>query len=74
VVLATLATIIASQAVITGTFSLVSQAITLHTCPRLSVYHSSTKMAGQIYVPFFNYLVRNRVLSKPAAHFLFLFR
>ena len=55
VFLATAATIIASQAVITGAFSVVQQAIQLGLMPRLHVSHTSERAAGQIYVPFMNW-------------------
>jgi KUP system potassium uptake protein len=55
VILATVATIIASQAVITGAFSVVRQAIQLGLMPRLRISHTSAKAAGQIYVPFVNW-------------------
>jgi KUP system potassium uptake protein len=51
VVLATAATVIASQAVITGAYSLVSQAIQLGMLPRLATLHTSASHAGQIYIP-----------------------
>jgi KUP system potassium uptake protein len=51
VVLATAATVIASQAVITGAYSLVSQAIQLGMLPRLAILHTSASHAGQIYIP-----------------------
>ncbi len=51
VVLATAATVIASQAVITGAYSLVYQAIHLGLLPRLAVLHTSASQAGQIYIP-----------------------
>jgi KUP system potassium uptake protein len=51
VVLATAATVIASQAVITGAYSLVYQAIHLGLLPRLAVLHTSASHAGQIYIP-----------------------
>jgi len=50
VALATVATVIASQAVISGAFSLTNQAIQLGYCPRLSVRHTSEHESGQIYV------------------------
>jgi KUP system potassium uptake protein len=53
--LATLATIIASQAVISGTFSLTSQAIQLGFCPRLSIQYTSEEEMGQIYIPWINW-------------------
>jgi KUP system potassium uptake protein len=55
VVLATIATIIASQAVISGAFSLSRQAIMLGFLPRLRTEHTSSKQIGQIYVPFINW-------------------
>jgi KUP system potassium uptake protein len=51
VVLATAATVIASQAVITGAYSLVHQAIQLGLLPRLAILHTSASQAGQIYIP-----------------------
>ena len=51
VVLATAATVIASQAVITGAYSLVHQAIQLGMLPRLATLHTSAAQAGQIYIP-----------------------
>lgn len=57
VILATAATIIASQAVITGVFSLTRQAIQLGYLPRLRVTHTSSKQFGQIYVPPANWFL-----------------
>jgi KUP system potassium uptake protein len=51
VALATAATVIASQAVITGAYSLVRQAIQLGLLPRLAIMHTSASQAGQIYIP-----------------------
>ncbi len=51
IVLATAATVIASQAVITGAYSLVQQAIQLGLLPRLAILHTSASHAGQIYIP-----------------------
>jgi KUP system potassium uptake protein len=51
VVLATAATVIASQAVITGAYSLVRQAIQLGLLPRLAILHTSESFSGQIYIP-----------------------
>ncbi|HEU4661125.1 MAG TPA: potassium transporter Kup [Pseudolabrys sp.] len=51
IVLATVATIIASQAVITGAYSLVHQAIRLGMLPRLAILHTSASHVGQIYIP-----------------------
>ncbi|HEX3708322.1 MAG TPA: potassium transporter Kup [Pseudolabrys sp.] len=51
IVLATAATVIASQAVITGAYSLVHQAIRLGLLPRLAILHTSASHVGQIYIP-----------------------
>jgi KUP system potassium uptake protein len=51
IVLATAATVIASQAVITGAYSLVAQAIQLGLLPRLAIRHTSAERHGQIYIP-----------------------
>ena len=61
--LATAATVIASQAVITGTFSLTQQAIQLGLLPRLQILHTSETQAGQIYVPRVNMLLLIGVVS-----------
>jgi len=53
--IATLAAIIASQAVITGAFSITRQAIQLGFIPRLRIAHTSASMAGQIYIPLINW-------------------
>jgi KUP system potassium uptake protein len=55
VFLATVATIVASQALISGAFSLAAQAIRLGLFPRLSLLHTHERHAGQIYVPFVNW-------------------
>jgi KUP system potassium uptake protein len=57
VVLATLATIIASQALITGVASLSRQAVRLGLLPRMKIIHTSATVAGQIYVPAVNLIV-----------------
>jgi KUP system potassium uptake protein len=57
VLLATAATVIASQAVISGAFSITSQAIKLGYLPRMSVLFTSETAAGQIYVPFVNWML-----------------
>jgi len=57
VVLATAATVIASQAVITGAFSFTRQAIQLGLMPRLAIRHTSESVAGQIYLPRVNQLL-----------------
>ena len=55
--LATMATIIASQAVISGAFSLSWQAMRMGVCPRLLITHTSAHHQGQIYVPQINWLL-----------------
>jgi KUP system potassium uptake protein len=62
VVLATAATVIASQAVITGAYSLTRQAIQLGLLPRLEIRHTSETQAGQIYMPRVNTLLLIGVL------------
>ena len=62
VALATVATVIASQAVITGAYSLSRQAIQLGLLPRLEVRHTSETLAGQIYMPRVNALLLVAVL------------
>ena len=57
VVLATAATVIASQAVISGAFSVTRQAIQLGYLPRMSIDHTSEQEMGQIYVPFINWML-----------------
>jgi KUP system potassium uptake protein len=57
VVLATTATVIASQAVISGAFSLTRQAVQLGYVPRLLILHTSDETIGQIYVPVINWLL-----------------
>jgi KUP system potassium uptake protein len=57
VVLATVATVIASQAVITGAFSFTRQAIQLGLLPRLAIRHTSESVAGQIFLPRVNQLL-----------------
>lgn len=57
VILATIATIIASQAIISGAFSLTFQAVQLGYLPRMKIIHTSEKEAGQVYLPFLNWLM-----------------
>jgi KUP system potassium uptake protein len=57
VVIATAATVIASQAVISGVFSVTTQAVSLGLFPRVRVLHSSAEYAGQIYVPVMNWIM-----------------
>jgi KUP system potassium uptake protein len=54
-VLATLAAVIASQALITGAFSVTKQVIQLGYLPRLNILHTNVREAGQIYIPFVNW-------------------
>ena len=63
VVLATAATVIASQAVITGAFSVISQAVQLGYLPRLRIAHTSASTIGQIYVPMINWVLMISVLT-----------
>jgi KUP system potassium uptake protein len=60
--LATIATVIASQAVISGAYSVTQQAIQLGFLPRLRITHTSASAAGQIYVPLVNWLLLMFVL------------
>ena len=62
VVLATAATVIASQAVITGAYSLTSQAMQLGLLPRMDIRRTSETQAGQIYMPRVNMLLLIGVL------------
>ncbi len=63
VILSTAATVIASQAVITGAFSLVSQAIQLGLLPRLEIVHTSATQEGQIFIPRVNRILLVGVLA-----------
>ncbi|MFE7800350.1 potassium transporter Kup [Nocardia sp. NPDC057440] len=63
VLLATAATVIASQAVITGAFSVAAQAAQLGYLPRLRVAHTSESTIGQIYVPWINWVLMVSVLT-----------
>jgi KUP system potassium uptake protein len=62
VILATMATIIASQAVISGAFSVTQQAIQLGFIPRLRITHTSEHAAGQIYIPVVNWALMVMVI------------
>jgi len=62
VVLATCAAVIASQAVISGAFSLTRAAIQMGYCPRLKILHTSDRQIGQIYIPFINWTLLVAVL------------
>jgi len=63
VVLATAATVVASQAVISGVFSMTQQLVQLRAIPRMRVLHTSEKNTGQIYVPAANWLMLILVVS-----------
>jgi KUP system potassium uptake protein len=56
-ILATFATVIASQALISGAFSLTTQAVQLDYFPRLAIHHTSSRHIGQVYVPLVNWLL-----------------
>ena len=56
-IISTLATVIASQAVISGAFSVTRQAIQLGYCPRMNILHTSGDEMGQVYVPAVNWLL-----------------
>ncbi|MBM4208434.1 MAG: potassium transporter Kup [Gammaproteobacteria bacterium] len=56
-ILSTLATVIASQAVISGAFSVTRQAIQLGYCPRMDIFHTSGDEMGQVYVPAVNWML-----------------
>ncbi|MEY4737565.1 MAG: hypothetical protein RL302_1884 [Pseudomonadota bacterium] len=62
VALATVATVIASQAVISGAYSMTKQAMQLGLLPRMQVHYTSAKEAGQIYMPEVNWLLLGSVL------------
>ncbi len=63
VILATVATVIASQAVISGAFSVTQQAVQLGFLPRLKITHTSARAAGQIYVPLVNWTLLAMVIA-----------
>jgi len=63
VVLSTVATVIASQAVISGAFSVTRQAIQLGYAPRMNIRHTSEREIGQIYIPFINWALLTGVLA-----------
>lgn len=56
-VVAVCAAIIASQAMISGAFSIVTQSLSLSCFPRVKVVHTSTKYEGQVYIPEINYVL-----------------
>jgi KUP system potassium uptake protein len=57
IIIATIATVIASQAVISATFSLTKQAVLLSLCPRIPIIQTSREFSGQIYVPQINFIL-----------------
>jgi KUP system potassium uptake protein len=61
--LATIAAVIASQAVISGVFSIARQAIQLGYLPRMTIHHTSESEIGQIYIPFLNWLLFGSVIA-----------
>jgi KUP system potassium uptake protein len=56
-VIAILASIVASQAMISGTFAIVQQSLSLGCFPRVKIVHTSAKYEGQVYMPEVNYLL-----------------
>jgi KUP system potassium uptake protein len=62
IILATAATVIASQAVISGVFSIARQAVQLGYLPRFDIQHTSAKEIGQIYIPFLNWLLLGSII------------
>src|SRR6185503_8613859 len=63
VILATAAAVIASQAVISGAFSLTKQAVQLGFLPRMTMVHTSARESGQIYIPSINWLLCAAVIA-----------
>ena len=63
IVLATMAAVIASQAVITGAYSVARQAMQLGYIPRMQIKHTSHETIGQIYVPYINWVLAVAVIS-----------
>ena len=63
VLMATVATVIASQAVITGAYSLTQQAVQLGLLPRFAIRHTSESLVGQIYMPRVNWLLLAAVMT-----------
>ncbi len=62
--LATCATVIASQALITAAFSVTKQAIQLGYLPRLRIMHTSVRETGQVYVPFVNWALYAGIVAR----------
>ncbi len=78
VILATMATVIAAQAVITGAYSIANQAVQLGYLPRLRIVHTSAKEYGQVYVPWINWVLMVAVLLlvfgfRTSAHLAFAY-
>jgi KUP system potassium uptake protein len=65
-IIAVLAAIVASQAMITATFQLISQIMKLSYCPQVKVVHTSSIFHGQLYVPFLNWLLMCGVIQVTA--------
>jgi len=63
IILSTVATVIASQAVITGTYSMTQQAMRLGYLPRMTVMHTSEQTPGQIYMPVINWILFAAVIA-----------
>lgn len=63
IILAAAATLIASQAVISGAYSMTRQAVHLDFLPKMTIRHTSDKIAGQVYIPFLNLLLCLGVIS-----------
>jgi KUP system potassium uptake protein len=63
IVLATVATVIASQAVISGAYSLTKQAVQLGFLPRMTIVHTSAREMGQVYIPSINWLLCAAVVA-----------
>ena len=66
VVLATMATVIASQAVISGAFSVTQQLVQLGFLPRITIRHTSKRIIGQIYIPVVNWFLLAAVVGAGA--------
>ena len=66
-VVAILASIVASEAMISGTISIVQQSLSLGCFPWVKIVHTSTKYEGQVYIPKVNYLLMLACISVPLA-------
>lgn len=62
-VIAIMAAVVGSQAVITGTFSIIKQCSSLECFPRVKIVHTSSKIHGQIYIPEINWMLMLLCLS-----------